>query len=104
MLSSFSTFQSFINKCGKVTISPSVTISSASGSNITYNLNYTNNVGGTNFTYTKTGYNVYFINNSITPSNVASGNVSGTFTLTVSGVTTTVYYAVCGSGAGMWRW
>lgn len=100
MLSSISTFQSLNNKCGKVTITPSVSLSNGSGTNVTYNLNYTNNIGGTNYSYTKTGYKVYFINNTVTPSNSATGNVSGSFTLTVTGATTTVYYAVCASGAG----
>ena len=101
MFSSLGTIQSMVTKCGKVVILPSVTLSVPSGANVSYNLNYTNTISGLgNYNYTKTGYKVYFINNTITPSNTASGNVSGTFTLTVTGATTTVYYAVSASGGG----
>lgn len=100
MISGLGTFQSLINKTGLTIIKPTVILTNATGTNITYNLNYTNNIGGTNYSYTKTDYKVYFVNNTAISSAGTTGTVSGTFTLTVSGASATIYYAISASGGG----
>jgi len=73
----------------------SVTISSISGSNVS---SYTNPSS-----YTISGHNVYQIINTnamSTSGGTSVTNVSGTFSLSVSGGTATLYYIVIGAGGG----
>ena len=68
------------------------TISNFTGTSLTLSSNLT--------PYVKTNYDVHFIQNTSLAASGATTTKVGTFTLTVTGGTKTIYYVICGGGGG----